>query len=394
MEPSSPVITGIGCVAGGRVGLDAVWDLLCSGATGRIAAPEVDWSAVLGRRVNDRTGLATKLAVLAAREARTASGDPDDAGEGTAVVFTPITLANHIAATAIGYVSEGRRPRAQMAGGLSVGAAAVQVAEEVGAAGPCWAIEAGCSSSSMAVIDAARLVRTGDTDVAYAGGADCQVNLESPDTPDLMALVFDAMRVRSSPEDCHPFDVERDGMFVAPGSAVLRLEAADAAASGGRPAMAQVLGGASTRGGKDFFAPEEDGASLSRAIEKACRVAGIAPDELRLVVAHGPGTRASDLAEARAVEAVAGPGVTATSVKGTIGHTTYAAGGMNVAVAAQAIATGTIPPTGGLRVQDPAISLDVVAGEPRAWEPGPVAALSLGLGGFNSCVIVAPARGG
>ena len=384
------VITGVGAVAGGVVGVDAVWDLLCASGAGRIAAPEADFTELLGRRTADRTSLATKMAILAAREARDRAGATDDSGDGTAVVLTPITLTNHISAAAVEYVASGKRPKAQMAGGFSVGAAAVQVAEDLHASGPCWAVEAGCSSSAMAVLDGARLVRSGESAVAYAGGADCQVNLENPEGPDLMAVIFDAMRVRARPEDSKPFDLDRGGMFVAPGGAMVRLERQEEADAAGRPTVARVLGGASVRGGKDFFSPEDDGDSLQRAIQKACSGAGIEPKDLRLVVAHGPGTKASDLAESRAVEAVAGPGIAATSVKGLIGHTTYAAGVMNVVTATQAIATGVIPPTAGYTTPDPEISLDVVHGQPRAWEPGPVASLSLGLGGFNTCVIVAP----
>jgi 3-oxoacyl-(acyl-carrier-protein) synthase len=384
-------ITGVGLVAGGRVGVDEVWDLLCTSGPGRIAAPDVDFAALLGRRTADRTSLATKMALLAAREARDRSEVTDDGGDRTGVVLTPITLANHITAAAIDYATTGKRPAAQMAGGFSVGAAAAQVAEDLGAGGPCCAVEAGCSSSSMAILDAARLVRAGDCDVAYAGGSDCQVNLENPESPDLMKIVFDAMRIRCSPEDSHPFDLERGGMFVAPGSAVVRIEAEATAREAGRPVVARLLGGASIRGGKDFFAPEDDGDSLRRAIANACDNAGVDPDELRLVIAHGPGTKGSDLAESRAVEAVAGPGMPTTSVKGLLGHTTYAAGAVNVATACQAIATGRIPPTAGFNTPDPEISMDIVHGSARDWEPGPVASLSLGLGGFNTCVIVAPA---
>lgn len=384
------VITGVGAVGGGVVGVEAVWELLCTSGVGRIAAPDVDFAELLGRRTADRTSLATKMAILAAREARERSGAEDDSGDGTAVVLTPITLTNHISAAAVEYVSTGKRPRAQMAGGFSVGAAAVQVAEDLQASGPCWAVEAGCSSSAMAVLDGARLVRSGESHVAYAGGADCQVNLENPEGPDLMAVIFDAMRIRSDPADSKPFDLDRGGMFVAPGGAMVRLQSQASAEADDHPIVSRVLGGSSVRGGKDFFSPEDDGDSLQRAIANACAQAGIEPGDLRLVVAHGPGTKASDLAESRAVEVVAGPGIPATSVKGLIGHTTYAAGAMNVVTATQAIATGVIPPTAGYTTPDPEISLDVVHGTPRAWEPGPVASLSLGLGGFNTCVIVAP----
>lgn len=391
MSRANPIaITGVGLVAGGRVGVDDVWDLLCESGVGRIAEPEVDFRALLGRRTADRTALATKMAVLTAREARDRSGVDDDSGERTGVVLTPITLTNHITAAAVAYVNGGKRPPAQMAGGFSVGAAAAQVADDLGAAGPCCAVEAGCSSSAMAVLDAGRLIGAGECDVVYAGGADCQVNLENPEAPDLMAVVFDAMRIRSAPEDAHPFDLDRGGMFVAPGGGMLRLEDEERARVAGRPVVARLLGGSSSRGGKDFFSPEDDGASLQRAIRTACANAGIDPGELRLVVAHGPGTKASDLAESRAVEAVAGPGVPTTSVKGLLGHTTYAAGAVNAVVATQAIATGRIPPTAGFRTPDPEITMDIVHGETRAWTPGPVASLSLGLGGFNTCVIVAP----
>jgi 3-oxoacyl-[acyl-carrier-protein] synthase II len=321
------------------------------------------------------------MALVAAMEAR---GTHDDSGPRTSVILTPITLTNEIAAATLRWERERERPPAQLAGGFSVGAAVAQVASEVGAGGPCWAVESGCSSSADAVGAARRLILSGAVDVAYAGGADNQVELGGGF--DLMAVLFEAMRVRVDPSECRPFDADRRGMYSAPGAAVLRL--ARDGDGRGEGALAAVLGAASAQGSKDFFSPEEDGAALARAIGEACEDAGLEPAEISLVVAHGTGTRANDLAEGRAIESTIGSNTPVVSLKGRLGHTSYASGALNIAAAVWCLQEGLIFATHGLRHVDPALSIDVVAHRNRRFDGGPVACLSLGLGGFNSCVIV------
>lgn len=377
------LVTGMGTVAGGAIGTEAVWKVLAMQGPALQAEPTADWAGLLGRRRASRQSLATKMALVSAMEAR---GSHLDAGPRTSVILTPITLTNEIAAATLRWERDRERPPAQLAGGFSVGAAVAQVAAEVGAGGPCWAVESGCSSSADAIGAGRRLILSGAVDVVYAGGADNQVDLSGGF--DLMAVLFEAMRVRVDPNECRPFDVDRRGMYSAPGSAILRLAAEDASTRA--EAIAAILGSGAAQGSKDFFSPEEDGAALQRAILEACQQAGCTPQEVRLVVAHGTGTKANDAAEGRAIAATFGANTPVVSLKGRVGHTSYASGALNVAAAIGCLRSGQVFATNGLRTIDPSIGIDVVAGDPRSFDPGPVACLSLGLGGFNSCVIVGP----
>jgi 3-oxoacyl-[acyl-carrier-protein] synthase II len=127
-------------------------------------------------------------------------------------------------------------------------------------------------------------------------------------------------------------------------------------------------------------------------MELALEDAGVAPEAVRHINAHGTSTPLNDAAEAEAITKVFGsPGPPVTSTKGVTGHALGAAGAIEAVALALTIEKGLIPPTSGYENPDPSIQLDVVAGEPRSWEPGPALSNSFGFGGHNGCLVLVPA---
>ncbi len=126
-------------------------------------------------------------------------------------------------------------------------------------------------------------------------------------------------------------------------------------------------------------------------MEQALADAGLAAADIRQINGHGTSTPLNDAAEAAAITKVFGsPGPPVTSTKGVTGHALGAAGALEAAALLLSMEHRLIPPTAGLEHLDPAITLDVVSGEPRPWEPGPALSNSFGFGGHNGCLVLAP----
>lgn len=373
-----------GLVAGGEHGIEQVWDLLLdTGAEARCALPSVDWRE-FGRRFARDAPPALRLARLAMSETLSRHGplirsvDPARIG----VVMTPFSTANIMANFGI-HLSKGGKVAVTTTPLTMSNAVASYAASWIGAAGPAWAVDAACASSLIAVHQGAELIRSGQCDLCIVGGADCQVELEDPDRLDMSALTFQAMRVSSDISETRPFDIDRKGMFVAPGAAFLVLSSQpfsdDATGS-----QVTVGPGASVFGGADMFAPEEDGYSVERVIRAALNEVDDPSAAIDLVVAHGTGTKRNDAAEAAAIASVFTTSPIVTSVKGLVGHTGFAAGSMNAAVALLSLARGIVPPVGGLRTPDFALNFPV--GAPKSAQLNGALVLAIGLGGMNAAL--------
>jgi 3-oxoacyl-[acyl-carrier-protein] synthase II len=188
-----------------------------------------------------------------------------------------------------------------------------------------------------------------------------------------------------------PFDVARDGFVISEGSGVLVLEELESARARGAHIYGEVVGTASTADAHHITAPAPDGSGAVRAMELALAEAELEPGAIASINAHGTSTPLNDAAEAEAIRKVFGePGPAVTSTKGITGHALGAAGALEAAAVLLSFEHGLIPPTAGLTELDPAISLDVVRDEPRAWEPGPSLSNSFGFGGHNGCLVLAP----
>lgn len=262
-------------------------------------------------------------------------------------------------------------------------AASAAVSMRWGWQGPVETITTACASGTHAVSAAARLVASGRCDAVLAGGAD---SCQSPTN----VAAFGTMRALSGSGVSRPFDAARDGFCFAEAAGALVLEEAAAARARGARIYAEVLGSASGADAYHLTAPAPGGRGAATCMRAALADAGVTPEQVTHVNAHGTSTPLNDAAEAQAIADVFGahrPAVT--SVKGVTGHSLGAAGAVEAVALALTYAREEIPPTVGVTEPDPELDIDLVL-EPRAWTPAPAMSNSFGFGGHNGCVVFGP----
>ena len=267
------------------------------------------------------------------------------------------------------------------------------IARIAGSRGPSLSHFGACAASTQAIGDAFRRVRDSRSDVAIAGGMDSMIH------PFGMISFFRLGALSSRNDDiangCRPFQSGRDGFLMGEGAAMVVLEPLDAARARGARIYGEIAGYGSSADGYNITAPRPDGAGAAAAMRGALRDAGLAPDRIGYVNAHGTGTELNDPAEARAVRDVFGAHAARlpiSSVKPVIGHTIAAAGAFEVAACLAAIAKDRIPPTSSLH------SLDAVDPECRGLDhvlqggrdgcPDLLMTNTYGFGGQNASLIL------
>jgi len=254
--------------------------------------------------------------------------------------------------------------------------------------GPNFCVTTACAAGTHALGEATRLIREGAADVVLAVGAEAAV------TPIAMASFARMGALSSRTADparaSRPFDPDRDGFVMGEGAACLVLESLTHARSRGAAVLAEVLGYGRNSDAYHITAPSPDGTGAVACMELALDDAGLGPADIGHVNAHGTSTPLNDAAEAEAVVKVFGASPPVTSVKGVTGHLIGAAGAAEAVAAVLSMAAGLVPPTANHDRTDPALDIDVVAGEPRAVT-GPVVSNSFGFGGHNATVVLGPA---
>lgn len=256
-----------------------------------------------------------------------------------------------------------------------------RIAEAFDLTGPRITVTTACSSSTIAMGLAAELVRAGEAPVALAGGTDglCRLTYAG----------FNSLHTVDT-EPAKPYDRRRKGLSLGEGAAVLVVEdAAHARARGARP-YARVLGYGVTNDAFHMTQPEPSGAAWERTVRAALLDAGVTETDVDYVNGHGTATEQNDSAECAAYRRVFGErlaDVPVSSVKGAVGHCLCAAGGIEAAATALAIARGVAPPTTGFAEADPACPVDAVAGTGRSGDIRVALSSSFAFGG-NSAVLV------
>ena len=271
---------------------------------------------------------------------------------------------------------------------LSGSMAACMVSMKYGLTGPVVTQVAACASSVIAFHDALRMIQDGECDVVLTGGT------EAPLLPVAFAALgnMGALSKRNDdPEHAsRPFDRNRDGFLFGEGAGVMVLESAAHAVDRGARIRAEVLGAALTADAYHVSAPEPTGRGAARAMGLALRHAGVAPDEIDLIVAHGTSTPLNDVTETRAIKTAFGDHayrVPITSPKSMIGHLLGAAGVANALVAVSSICEGVIPPTTNLEDPDPDCDLDYVPLVPRRQRVDTAIVNGFGFGGQNAVAV-------
>src|SRR5258705_3254031 len=269
----------------------------------------------------------------------------------------------------------------------SMGAAMLSI--EYGLTGPVITQVAACATSVIAFQDALRLVASGEVDVVLAGGTEAPI---WPMGVAALANMTALSKRNDSPETAsRPFDATRDGFVLGEGGGVVVVESLAHGLERGATPIAEVIGGALTAGAFHITAPEPSGRGQARAMTLALKNAGVAPDEIRYIVAHGTATQLNDQTETRAIKTAYGEHarrVAISSPKSMIGHLVGASRIATVLAGVGAIRDQVIPPTANLHVPDPECDLDYVPLTARKARIETVAVHGFGFGGQNAVAIL------
>jgi 3-oxoacyl-[acyl-carrier-protein] synthase II len=267
--------------------------------------------------------------------------------------------------------------------------AAGQISMRFGARGPNSCVTTACAAGTHAIGDAFKIIQRGDAEAMIAGGS------ESAITP-LTIAGFANMKALSTRNEApqkasRPFDLERDGFVIAEGAGILVLEELQSALRRGARIYAEVIGYGMTADAYHMTAPDPEGRGVINCMRLALRDAGIPPERVDYINAHGTSTPYNDKHETMAIKQVFGEHaykVAVSSTKSMTGHLLGAAGGIEAAFCALALSEGIIPPTINHENPDPACDLDYVPNHARPADLHIALSNSFGFGGTNACIVL------
>jgi 3-oxoacyl-[acyl-carrier-protein] synthase II len=263
------------------------------------------------------------------------------------------------------------------------------VAIEIGARGPNYSVVSACASGAHAIGEAFNAIRRGDADVMLAGGSEAAI------TPFSYAS-FCSMKAMSTNNDhpekaCRPFDLNRDGFIMGEGAGILVLETLAHAQARGARIYCELAGFGASCDAFHITQPDPQGRGLSLAMKRAVAVAGLRPDQIDYINAHGTSTPYNDKFETLAIKQVFGDHarkLMVSSTKSMTGHLLGAAGGVEALICAKALQTGEVPPTINYEQPDPECDLDYVPNVKRQAPLRAVLTNNLGFGGQNAALVL------
>jgi 3-oxoacyl-[acyl-carrier-protein] synthase II len=270
-----------------------------------------------------------------------------------------------------------------------VDSASGQLAISLGLKGPNYAPVSACATGSHAVGEGAEIIRRGDADAMLAGGTEACMH-------PLILAGFCAMRGLAAEEEhppraSRPFDATRAGFVIGEGAGALVLEELEAAQARGATIYAEVLAYGTSNDGYHLAAPEPEAIGVAEMMRAAIARAGVEPEQVGYINAHGTSTPLGDAAETKAIKDVFGDHayeLAVSSTKSMMGHCFGAAGAIEAQMAALAVHHGKLPPTINYEHPDPACDLDYVPNEARDADVEVALSNAMGLGGHNACVLV------
>ena len=265
--------------------------------------------------------------------------------------------------------------------------AAGNIAIEVGAKGESFCMTTACASATHTIGECFRIIKHGYQDVMIAGGTEASI------TPTGIGGFTNIKALSQEPDKTRasiPFDKERSGFVMGEGAGILLLEELEHAKKRGAKIYAEVVGYGATSDAYHITSPAPDGEGGARAMINAMKDAGIKPEDVTYINAHGTATPLNDKFETMAVKTAFGDAskkVMVSSTKGHTGHLLGAAGGVEAVACVKAIEKGMVPPTIGYKVPDEECDLDIVPNEARKVEVKYAMSNSLGFGGHNSSIL-------
>ena len=392
------MVTGVGAVTPLGVGADALIERWCAGEAaiedGVARCAHFDPAEHLSKKETRRQDRFTQVAVVAADEALEHAGwggePPHDPARVGCVIGTGIGGLGSLEWQQGVLWDKGPKAVSPLAVPLLMGnAAAAAVAMRRGIHGHSFGVMSACAAGAHAIGQAMRMIQSGEADAVVTGGSEAALT-------EVATAAFSAMGATSPTGISRPFDARRDGFVMGEGAGILVLESADAAAERGAETLGELLGYAATSDAHHLTAPEPSGRDAARAIELALADAGIRPEDVDYVNAHGTSTPLNDRSETEALKQALGERaheIPISSTKSVIGHLLGAAGAVEAVATLAALRRDVAPPTVGWEERDPELDLDYVPAEPRALEraengagPEPLRAISnsFGFGGHNA----------
>ncbi len=395
------VITGIGGICGLGTDASAIWAEMRAGrsAIGPVTSELHDLKIRVGSEIKalpdhgiDRKRLVSMdrfslLATIAAREAAAQAGlQVDDANSFRtgAIVGVGVCGWEAIEENYRAILLEGRN----RAGIFTVpkvmpGAAAGQVSMNLGLRGPVFGVTSACSSSNHAIASAVDQIRLGRADVMLAGGTDAPLVWG-------ILKAWEALRVLS-PDTCRPFSADRQGLVLGEGAGMAVLESYEHARARGAEILAEIVGAGFSADASDIVAPTIEG---PEAAMRACLAdAGLNPEDVDYLNAHGTGTKANDQIETAAIKRVFGEHsgkLSVSSTKSMHAHCLGASSALELIACVMAIREGVVPPTANYREPDPDCDLDVTPNVARERKVRAAISNGFAFGGTNAVLAFKP----
>ncbi|MEF3694391.1 MAG: beta-ketoacyl-ACP synthase II [Candidatus Cloacimonadota bacterium] len=408
MTKKRVVITGMGAITPVGNNVQETWAALLSGKSGIGLISRFDASTLpthIAGEVKDfnpadhfdhkeikKLDLYTQFALVAAREAvKDAALEPGSYNPERVGVITGVGIGGILTfeeETIKCHTQGPRRISPFFIPKMIANISAAHIAIEQGFKGINFNITSACASANHAIGTAFRTIQYGDADIVVSGGAEASV------TP-LAVGGFSAMRALSTRNDdpatsSRPFDKERDGFVMSEGAAFIILEELEHAKARGAKIYAEIAGYGATDDAYHITAPTEDGEGSARAIMMAITDAGLKPEEIDYVNAHGTSTPLNDKGESASIRRVFGEHaykLKVNSTKSMVGHMLGAAAGIEAIVCAKSLAEGILHPTMNLVNPDPDCDLDYTVGSACKLDIRTALSNSLGFGGHNSAVV-------
>lgn len=410
MKGSRVVITGMGVVSVIGTGLQAYWEALKAGKSGirritqfdaskfpcQIAGeiPDFDPALYMDRKEARRVPRSAQVAFAAAKLAVEDAGlptplpEPDRAG----VAFGTAIGGLDRASEGIDVIRNQGYDRMNpfIVPTSLVNISAYLISQGFQALGPTITVGTACATGTQAVGEGMEMIRRGAADVVLAGGTEGLI-------ADFAIGGFCAMRAlptsfNDDPQKAsRPFDKDREGFIYSEGSGVLVLESLEHALARGARIYAELAGQASSSDGFHMAQPDPEAAGPARAMKWAIADAGLKPENVDYINAHGTSTPLNDLTETRAIKAVFGPHaykVAISSIKSMIGHAMGASGALEAIACAMTLHEGVIAPTINYTTPDPELDLDYVPNLARKADVRVALSNSFGLGGQNACIVL------
>ena len=400
------VVTGLGLVTPVGTGTKRFWDALMEGASGAAEIAAFDASQLPVRiacevrdfdpkdyitpREAGRMDRFAQIAVAAASLAWDDAGcsnmpDPESVG---VIIGSGIGGLSTIEREHANFLEGGpRRVSPFMVPKLMPNAAAAAVAMKFRLFGPNFAPTSACATGAHAVGEAYRYIKNGLCDAMITGGSEAAI---TPLTISAFARMGALSRRNEEPQlASRPFDAERDGFVCAEGAGILVLESREHAERRGAEIIGRIVGYGASADAHHVTQPDPDGHGASLAMRAALADAGLTPDKVDYLNAHGTGTPYNDRVETIAIKETFGveaKRVPVSSTKSNVGHMLGAAGAVEAATALLALKEGVLPPTINLHNPDPECDLDYVPEGPRRVKAEVALSNSFGFGGQNACL--------